>query len=115
MEIKAWHSTHEHFGLVGYDSNYPIILNKTHKLIPAILYRDDSYSSKLELCEAAFNFFNWVHSNFTAPSEVNSFCRDNETHASMSVGDIVQINDTYWLCKSFSFQEITNEVQHGYC
>ena len=75
-----------------------------------------------KLCEDAFYWFNWQDSRHSghAPLEVNTICRFNDTHASMSVGDVVKIQymkpptgnnlekviTRYFKCESMGFKEI---------
>lgn len=113
MKISAWHSTDLYPSAfkLGVTPNVldAITLGTTHILIPVTYTTEtDDHSTALE---EAFSFFNWVHVDFYAPQEVNDVCRDHNSHASMSVGDVVELDDgTFWYCAPIGWKQITTPL-----
>jgi hypothetical protein len=57
------------------------------------------------ILEGIFQLFNSAE-NPLAMSNKQQFIRDNKIHTSMSVGDIVQIDDVYWVVSGCGFQRM---------
>jgi len=100
MKVSAWHSSHDYMVAVHTthrDGIAPIELGKTHKKLPVSVIILNA--EKDEVLDRAFDYFNWTQNeDMYAGKRINKFCAANGTHASMSVGDLVQINTEFWFC-----------------
>jgi len=101
--LVAWHYTENWITRQGYISDLKsiqevITLTNSHIHLPVGLatYQQDPYA----LLEEGFNFFNWMLKDMDgiAPDEVNQVCRKHKSHASMSVGDVLQVGKQFYFC-----------------
>ncbi len=97
--IKAWYAVNVTAGNFGNVEEKAVVLNVTHKLLP-VAFSDG------EGLVVVFDLYNWVQSGFKAPEIVNEFARDNDSHCSMSVGDIAEIDDKFYICLPVGWKEI---------
>lgn len=58
-----------------------------------------------EVCNKIFNLFNGDDNPLSTQSKQN-FIRENNTHTSMSIGDIIYINDGYYICRTMGFSKL---------
>lgn len=59
----------------------------------------------LEVCDELFRLFN---SDKNPLLNKQNFIRENKTHVSMSVGDIIFIDDDYYICRTMGFTMLQN-------
>ena len=107
MRINAWYAV----GNAQLKKNARIILGVTHHRLPVNLDTKGDSNNVEEHLEQAFATFNWVHRDFIAPTWINKFARLIDSHASMSVGDVLEVeNGSYWMCDSFGWKPIKPEI-----
>lgn len=99
MEVKAWYARE-----FGADWRYkPVLPGDTHVKMPVSCCTQEA-KEEFAACEEAFGFFNWYGGS--APEGVREFVRANKIHTSMSVGDICQIDDHFFMVESFGFRRL---------
>jgi hypothetical protein len=60
-----------------------------------------------DILESLFELFNWVHEGFQPnDSEIGFNKPDSIKHTSLSVNDIVEINETKYLCNSVGWKRL---------
>ena len=75
------------------------VIYPADKVVSFVHYSDDTVENILEVVFGMFN-----HGSY---SESELFLKSN--YRSLSVNDIVGINDKYYLCESFGWKEVTAE------
>jgi len=76
---------------------------------------DKLHTEPEEVLQQAFHFFNWVSQDYVAPEKVNEFARKYGSHASQSVGDMVEIvGEGYWMVMPFGWEKLKDEDLYGY-
>ena len=107
MKVSAWHSNYDYMreAFTSKDEIPKVELGVTHGLLPVSFEIDEEDVKYAQ--NRAFEFFNWVHEDFIAPDAVNQFAREFSSHASMSVGDLVQVGDTFWYCASIGWEQLS--------
>ncbi len=112
MKVSAWHSSHEFMSTIHLEASVPkITLGKTHGLLPVtcLVLGTDIHLA----LQKGFNFFNWVQDDFTAPQSVNDFAKEFGSHASMSVGDVVEINGRFWYCEPMGWTALPDLTEEN--
>lgn len=110
MEIRAWHSVGSDFICSGIFGNQPAVkLGITHVCLPVSievltpLTETDHYLGK------AFEYFNWIRDEDILTSiEIGPFIRQNNTHTSMSVGDVIELVDVkeFYIVEDVGFRKL---------
>jgi len=90
----------------------PVTLGVTHFRVPVTFTQGDQPLE--DFLSECFHFFNWVDRNFEAPIDVNEFAGRSRTHASMSVGDVVEVRGVYYICRPFGWDKMEN-IGHKDC
>ena len=111
VKVWSWHYK-------GFDKDVLIHRNRTHFRLPVCMeFEADSLVTDPEVVLGeAFDFFNWVGVDFCAPVEVNENARQYNTHASQSVGDVVEIEGKgggWWMVKGLGWQKLTEAEMVG--
>ena len=96
-------------------------LNKTHVKMPRDYVKEaplvdliNFYDGKIEgFLEELFSMYNNDEGSrrrnpFGHP-ECQKFIRENKTHTSMSVGDVIQINEKYFVCENEGWRELEKQ------
>lgn len=78
---------------------------KSHELVETT-YKDIGVQTYSDILESIFYFYNWIDND---PEEFQFIGTD---HSSMSVGDIVGINEEYYICAFIGWKKI-NSVKEG--
>lgn len=76
-------------------------LNTTHVKIYEILTQMD-LDNYLEHCFSRFNSDN----NPLLEEPYQKFIKENKLHTSLSVGDVIQLEDKFYVCKGFGWEEL---------
>ena len=124
MKVYSWHCTHDYFAetsrmipTTGKDDRLtPIRLNHTHYRVPVSMEftPERLFTDPEHVLAKAFDYFNWVQWEFDAPDEVNACAHQYETHASQSVGDIVEIEgEGYWMVKGSGWKKLSDADLHS--
>ncbi len=112
MEIKAWHANNEYFAEVTsfiFSKDRPsFALNDTHVELPVSTSVE---GDSVYLLEKAFEFFNFCVSDHITINTINDFAANNNTHTSMSIGDIVEFVETkeFWICECIGWTKLDNK------
>lgn len=103
--VNVYYTVNNYFNkfMLG-KSDVPVKLGTTHVRIPCRMPVNNMNAAPL--LDVVFSYFNWVQFNGEAPKHINDYAQANNTHASMSVGDIVKINETYYMCAFSGWTEI---------
>ena len=107
VTVEAHHSKADHF-LAGHRETAVTLgdISTTHVLMGKTKYSIGENYPDASICEDAFHTFNWMTKgrDGLAPKEINDRAREFDSHASMSVGDIVVIhrgaNTSIYQCRS---------------
>ena len=112
VKVDAYHSKGEYHrdAICGMGNDLPT----THCLIATTTFEVDETIDCLEegICGLAFHKFNWMSDERygLAPDEVNARAREFDSHASMSVGDVVVIHSSgvisAWKCENFGWERV---------
>ena len=112
VTVEAHHSKGEFFRDAICGVGKVLDLSVTHCLIGKTTYQVDETVDDADICEMAFATFNWMTKNRAglAPYEINEMAKQFDSHASMSVGDIVVIHRaatiSIWKCKPYCWERI---------
>jgi hypothetical protein len=112
VTVEAHHSKGEHFRDAICGDGAINNLSETHCLIGKTTLEIPEGYPNSAVCEDTFHAFNWMTKgrNGAAPKEINDRAREFDSHASMSVGDIVVIhrgaNTSIYQCRSYSWRLI---------
>ncbi len=110
IKVWSWHCIPDYFTKANFAEKGvipPFNFNTTHFRLPVPLEVPANIESK-DALGWAFDFFNWTHVDFLAPDEVNDSAREHNTHASQSVGDIVEIEGKgFWLVRGVGWEKLS--------
>ena len=89
-------------------------LNETHVKVPTSRPRFVciGYDPMLDIhnmLEDLFCKYNHEDKNPLGSVNGQKFVRENKTHTSMSVGDVIQINEKYFVCKDEGWRELEKQ------
>lgn len=115
----AWHAKGTLPFIVSVTHRQQIPLLETHIPISQKIFSYEK-GAMMDVLEGAFTYFNWVTNgrDGAAPDEVNFLAMLHNSHASMSVGDVVQVtafagsdvyrpHNWYFICTNFGWEEVT--------
>ena len=113
ITVEAHHSKAHHFLEVLRETATVLDdISETHVLIGKTKYEICETYPDEAICEDAFMTFNWMTNDRDglAPKEVNDRARQFDSHASMSVGDLVVIhrgaNISIWKCIAYGWKRL---------
>ena len=113
ITVEAHHSKADHFMAIHRDTAHTLDdISKTHVLMGTAKYAIGETYPDEAICEDAFMTFNWMTKgrDGLAPKEINDRARQFDSHASMSVGDVVVIHRaatiSVWKCIAFGWQRL---------
>ena len=109
MKIKAWHRVHEHLSPTHFlTPSEDVELGVTHVCLPTLLVTTEVFEHTESYLGQAFTHFNWVHDFDDVAALIQAFVRSNNTHTSMSVGDIVELVDLneFYMVQSFGWKKL---------
>ncbi len=116
LKVRAWHGNHNYFREASFAGDGvvpPLGLHRTHFPLP-ILMEAPPNMDNTDVLAWAFDFFNWLHLDFHAPDAVNEVAREHDSHASQSVGDIIEIEGVgWWMVKSVGWQKLAFADMYG--
>jgi hypothetical protein len=112
VKAWSWHYTHDHSRKFSFllSNRIPwFVFNKTHKCLPlSCVVPGEALDDNQIALAAAFDFFNWAHlPDMYAGPKVNNFCAAHQTHASQSVGDIVELEGIgFWMVLGVGWKKL---------
>ena len=68
----------------------------------------DDISSLINYFDRLFELFNSEKNPLSIDPEIQNKIKENKSHTSMSPGDVIKINDSYYYVAGFGFQKILN-------
>ena len=101
MKAKIYYST---FLVGSVDAGFKFIPDNTHKLMDIKEVKD----STPESLEGLFFHYNWMWNEGICPDDFSHKVRNTEyvEHSSMSVGDVIEIDGTFYLVAPIGFEEL---------
>ena len=114
MKVKAWHATTSHFTaftkLMFSKRSPDVEIGVTHIELPMTFTSEEDETDAI--LGSAFSYFNFIDADLILINEINKFVTENDTHTSMSPGDIIEMSELkqFWRCEWMGWTRLDNKL-----